>query len=301
MTAYQRNRFIAGQLREAAGLLEQQGANPYRVNAYRKAANTVEEQSQDLGLLLQSEGFQGLTALPGVGPLIGGAIIEMIETGSWLQLERLRGAHDPESVFRKVPGVGPKLAKRIIDKAHIESLEGLETASHDGRLQKIPGFGPRRIVIIRAALSEMLGRRRFRPRSEWTEPAVTVLLKVDREYREQAAAGTLPCIAPRRFNPKNEAWLPVLHIEHGYWQFTAFYSNTELAHRLGRTRDWVVIYFQADSHLEGQRTVVTETRGPLTGKRVVRGREEECEEYYNPQLFTPSAERDSAQPPGKVA
>src|SRR5262249_48247580 len=124
-------------------------------------------------------------------------------------------------------------------------------------------------AIVRGALAEMLGRRRFRIRSEWKEPPVAILLQVDREYRERATAGTLHLIAPRRFNPKNEAWLPVLHSEHGQWEFTAFYSNTELAHRLDRTHDWVVIYFQADSYLEGQRTIVTETRGRCEGKRVV--------------------------------
>ena len=49
-----------------------------------------------------------------------------------------------------------------------------------------------------------------------------------------------------------------------------------LAAELGRVRDWVVIYFERDGH-EGQCTVVTEYRGLLTGKRVVRGREDEVE------------------------
>lgn len=85
----------------------------------------------------------------------------------------------------------------------------------------------------------------------------------------------------------NEAWLPILHTERGSWQFTALYSNTALAHNLGRTRDWVVIYFHTDSYIEGQRTVVTETHGSLQGKRVVRGRETECQKYYQPELFQP--------------
>jgi hypothetical protein len=107
-----------------------------------------------------------------------------------------------------------------------------------------------------------------------------MLLDVDREYREKADAGTLPTIAPRRFNPRNEAWLPVLHAERNSWHFSVLFSNTGRAHELGHTRDWVVIYFYNDHHEEGQHTVVTETRGPLVGKRVVRGREAECREYY---------------------
>ena len=49
---------------------------------------------------------------------------------------------------------------------------------------------------------------------------------------------------------------------------------------LGRTRDWVVVYFYDDEHAEGQHTIVTEVRGALAGKRVVRGREAECRAHY---------------------
>jgi hypothetical protein len=57
-------------------------------------------------------------------------------------------------------------------------------------------------------------------------------------------------------------------------------SNTARAHQLGRVRDWVVLYFHDDDHVERQRTVVTESRGPLAGRRVVRGREAECRRHY---------------------
>lgn len=83
-------------------------------------------------------------------------------------------------------------------------------------------------------------------------------------------------IAPRRFNPTHRAWLPILHGHRDGWHFTAMFSNTELAHRLGRTDDWVVLYFHDDHGPEGQATVVTERRGRYRGLRVVRGREREC-------------------------
>ena len=107
-----------------------------------------------------------------------------------------------------------------------------------------------------------------------------LLLEVDLEYRQQAEEGKLPTIAPKRFNPDGKAWLPVLHTSRGAWHFTALYSNTARAHELGRTRDWVVIYFYDDQHAEKQHTVVTETRGALSGRRVVRGREVECAAWY---------------------
>jgi hypothetical protein len=67
-----------------------------------------------------------------------------------------------------------------------------------------------------------------------------------------------------------------MHAKRGAWHFTALFSNTARAHELGRTRDWVVIYYYDQEHVEAQCTVVTETSGPLAGLRVVRGREAEC-------------------------
>ncbi len=58
------------------------------------------------------------------------------------------------------------------------------------------------------------------------------------------------------------------------------FSNTARAHELGRTNDWVVLYFHTDHGPEAQHTVVTETYGPMAGQRVVRGREGECAVRY---------------------
>ena len=106
------------------------------------------------------------------------------------------------------------------------------------------------------------------------------MLAVDKDYREQSARGELATIAPKRFNPSGEAWLPVLHVTRDGWHFTALFSITAQAHQLGRTSDWVVIYFYDDEHTEGQHTVVSETHGPLAGRRVIRGREAECRAFY---------------------
>jgi len=183
-----------------------------------------------------------------------------------------------------VPGLGHRLAERIHEELHIDTLEALELAAHDGRLESVPGVGPRRAAAIRASLQTMLSRSRPHRTGTTTgaiaEPPVAMLLDVDREYRERAAAGELPTIAPRRFNPSGEAWLPVLHAVRDPWHFTALFSNTAQAHQLGRTRDWVVLYCYDHEHAEGQHTVVTETHGALAGLRVVRGRESECRAHY---------------------
>jgi len=277
------NAQIADMLRETAQLLEAQGANPFRVSAYRNAASEIARLPQSVRALFDEKGVAGLDALPRIGRGIAAAIAEMLITGRWSQLERLRGAVDTAQLFQSVPGIGPGLAERIHEELNIDTLEALELAAHDGRLEGVASVGPRRAAAIRATLGTMLRRSRVRrslaPASSHG-PDVTVLLDVDREYRDKAAAGKLPTIAPRRFNPEGKSWLPVLHTQRAGWHFTALFSNTAQAHRLGKVRDWVVIYFYDHEHAEGQHTVVTETRGPLAGRRVVRGREVECKAHY---------------------
>ncbi len=274
------NQLLGDRLGEAADLLEQQGANPFRVRAYRDAARTVGRLAESLDEIYERDGVEGLEALPGIGPRIAAAIAELLRTGRWSQLERLRGSLDAEQLFQSIPGVGPTLARRLHEILRVDTLEALELAAHDGRLAAVPGISRRRAAGLRAGLAQMLGRARGRLREPMEEPRVETLLEVDREYRDAAAAGRLPRIAPRRFNPTGEAWLPILHTERDHWHFTALFSNTFRAHALDRTRDWVVVYFHADARPEGQRTIVTETSGALEGRRVVRGRESECEAAY---------------------
>ena len=282
------NARCADRLREAADLLEAQGANPFRVAAYRRAATTLLELSGNVASLLEREGLEGLEALPHVGHGIAAALAEMLHTGRWMQLERLRGSADPVQLFTSVPGLGRRLAERIHDELDVDTLEALEVAAHDGRLEAVTGVGPRRAAAIRASLGSMLSRSRRRRDSAGPGataaggpvPDAATLLAVDAEYRSRAAAGTLPTIAPKRFNPSAAAWLPVLHCDRDGWHFTALFSNTAQAHRLHRTQDWVVLYFYDDAHREGQCTVVTETHGPLAGRRVLRGRESECRALY---------------------
>jgi hypothetical protein len=160
----------------------------------------------------------------------------------------------------------------------ITSLEELEQAAHDGRLRQA-GVGPKRLRGLIDALAGRLRRSRL-PEPVRGEPPVAEILAVDQAYRSQARDHRLPTIAPRRFNPEHEPWLPLYVTDRGGWQFRALYSNTALAHRLNQTHDWVVIYFD-DGVISGQRTVVTETRGELRGRRVVRGREQECRQHYH--------------------
>jgi DNA polymerase/3'-5' exonuclease PolX len=86
------NQGIAERFRQAAELLAQQGGNPYRIAAYRRAAGALEELTESAADLLDREGTPGLQALPGIGGTLAAAIREMVTTGRWAQLERLRRA-----------------------------------------------------------------------------------------------------------------------------------------------------------------------------------------------------------------
>lgn len=275
------NQDIGSRLDEIAALLAEQGANRFRVQAYRYAAESVRALSEPVSAILTRDGLPGLERIPGVGPSIARAIRDVLLHGRLAMLDRLRGDHDPVALLRSVPGIGRTLAAKLHDGLGLESLADLETAAHDGRLRDFAGIGAKRLAGIRDSLAQRLGRIRPEPAPSGRHgaPPVAELLDVDREYREAAAAGTLRKIAPRRFNPAREAWLPVLHTHRGDRHYTALFSNTAHAHALKRTRDWVVLYHDGGEG-EVQNTVITAAYGPLKGRRIVRGREDDCTSHY---------------------
>jgi len=303
------NSSIADTLERVAGLLAAQHANAYRIAAYRKAASIIREHPRALRAEFEDGGIEALEAIPGIGRGIASAIREQLATGRLGLLARLEGQVTPEDLFTLVPGVGEVLAARIHSALGIDTLEELELAAHDGRLEAVTGFGPRRVASMNASLDALLSpsvRRRARriavprdaqagERGEDEEagerrPGVDLLLDVDLEYHHRVYRGDLRKIAPRRFNPTGRAWLPILHTEREGWHFTALFSNTSTAHELEKTRDWVVVYFDRDGD-EDQVTVVTEYRGDLAGRRVVRGREAECRTYYEAAVRRATASR----------
>jgi hypothetical protein len=271
------NKTIAEKMLEYANHLEAREANVYRVRAYRQAAQTVLQLDRQVKDLLGAEGRAGLEALPGIGQHLSYTIEGLVRTGEFRTIGGDGGVMDPRRLFGSLPGVGPHLAKQLHEQLGLNTLEELEQAAHDGRLSKA-GVGPKRLRGLIDALAGRLSRYR-RQEPVRGEPGVEELLAVDEEYRSGAAESVLPTIAPRRFNPEGEPWLPVFRTRRGGWRYRAIFSNTALAHRLETTRDWVVLYFD-DGFSSGQRTVVTETRGDLRGRRVVRGRETECRELY---------------------
>jgi DNA polymerase (family X) len=293
---------IAPLLREMADLMDQQEPGGYRAMAYRRAADYLEREQPDLRTLRHEGGRDALEALPTIGRGMAAAIVEILDSGHWRHLTELRGDGDAEELFRTVPGVGAALSRQIHEVLGASSLEALEMAAHDGRLQRLSRVGSRRAAAIGAAVSQMLDRAGRRRRGTHAhavaEPPVDLLLRADARYRADAAAGRLPKIAPRRFNPAGHAWLPVLHLREDGWRITALFSNTARAHRLERTNDWVVLYCEDENHGECQYTVVTALGGgALSGQRVVRGREAEClRRHWQAAAHAPPAATSPAVP-----
>ncbi|MEZ4620892.1 MAG: helix-hairpin-helix domain-containing protein [Caldilineaceae bacterium] len=182
----------------------------------------------------------------------GAVIGEYVESGRSSLYDQLQSEASPQQTLMQVPGIGKTLATHIVQELQIETLPALEVAAHDGRLAAVDGFGERRVQAVQQSLAGMLSpaaRRRSRraddtqPTADATsapkQPTVATILDVDAEYRSRAQAGELQQIAPRRFNPENKAWLPILHTTHDGWRFTALYSNTARAHELKKpTTGW---------------------------------------------------------------
>jgi hypothetical protein len=281
------NNEIANTLDHVADLLELEGESSFRVRSYRNAAQTIRDLDTPVSTLMKQDGEHLLKDWPGIGDKLAGSIKEIATTGRLGLAERLEHETWPGQLFTEVPGIGPELARRIHDQLEISTLEDLEVVAHDGRLEQVEGIGPERAEGVRVALAGMLSqssRRRLRqaireetPKEE--RPSAGLLLEIDEEYRRKAERDQLRKIAPKRFNPEGEAWLPVLKTKRQGWSFTALFSNTALAHRSGKTHDWVVIYYEKAGEQQ-QCTIVTAERGKLAGKRVIRGRERECRERY---------------------
>jgi hypothetical protein len=279
------NQVIAGLLEEAASLLAHQGASPFRVRAYHDASEMLRQRQQPIRQTWEQQGPEGLIALPTIGRSIAHFIEHYLRTGRCALLDRLRGEETAVRLFATLPSLGAELARRIHDQLGIESLPELMAALRDGRLQKVPGIGRKRLEAIGECLTARL--RHDASSGNWAAPpsragdtvAVSELLDIDAEYRRLAGQGKLHKIAPRRDNPDAAAWLPILHTHRGDRHYTVLYSNTARAHRLNTIRDWVVI-IRDDPQSHAQWTVITAQFGKLRGWRIVRGLEEECAEYY---------------------
>ena len=151
------NAEIASLLVEMADLLELEGANRFRVRAYRNAAATLEELSRPVSELI-AEGAD-LTELPAIGEDLAETLVEIDATGTFAALEELRGK-SPATLreLLQIPGLGPKRVQALHDELGIATLDDLEAALESGAIESVSGFGAKTVQNLREAV--LIGRRK---------------------------------------------------------------------------------------------------------------------------------------------
>jgi len=142
---------IAKQFNELADLLEIDGANPFRVRAYRTAARNIASMTKQVYQLIR-EGAD-LTEIPGIGKDLAEKIHDIIKKGS-LPLLKETTTKFPKGLteLMKLAGLGPKRVKILHDQLKIKSLSDLKKAIGRGDLQKLPRFGTKLIDTIKEAI-----------------------------------------------------------------------------------------------------------------------------------------------------
>ena len=135
------NAAIAQYFDELGDLYELDGAVVHRVLAYRNAAKAVRDAPVSVAELAR----QGrVTTLPGIGKTLEEKIVTLLETGGIPSLDRLRAKFPPGLIdMTRLPGLGPKRARKLFDELQIDSLDALHAAAQAERLRGLKGFGPK--------------------------------------------------------------------------------------------------------------------------------------------------------------
>ncbi|MDR3451797.1 MAG: DNA polymerase/3'-5' exonuclease PolX [Rhodoferax sp.] len=156
------NADVAGVFEEIADLLEVQGANSFRVRAYRNAAHMLGELGTDIKSMIDRGA--DLDALPGIGPDLAGKICEVVRTGHCALLDELRTQLPPAvTELLKIPGIGAKRARALHQALGIRTLQDLHRAAEEGRLRTVQGIGPKmQQSILEATTIRLKAPRRYK-------------------------------------------------------------------------------------------------------------------------------------------
>ncbi|MDZ7664697.1 MAG: DNA polymerase/3'-5' exonuclease PolX [Desulfotignum sp.] len=148
------NTDIAAQLKRMADLLEIEGANPFRVRAYRNAARTVKGLARPVPDLIKNK--EDLTAFPGIGRDLADKIKQIVSKGTFTQLNEIQGRL-PEELPRlmEIEHLGPKRVKQLYQELGISSTEELEAAARAKKIRTIKGFGKKIEQSVLNGLEQM--------------------------------------------------------------------------------------------------------------------------------------------------
>ncbi len=143
---------IAGAFDEMGDILEFQGANMFRVRAYRNAARVIRDLTEPLAAMVDDP-ERSLTDIAGIGKDLAEKIETLVHTGELKQLNELR-TQVPESALAmlRIPGLGPKKAATLSKELGINSLDELKAACEQGRVRELKGFGEKTEQMILAGI-----------------------------------------------------------------------------------------------------------------------------------------------------
>lgn len=144
---------IARTLETLADLLEIQGANPFRIRAYRNAINTIESLSRPLAAMV--EAGEDLTELPAIGDNVAAHIAELLATGHINRLDEV-AAEIPITLAElvRLDGVGPKKAKKLFEELGVRTVDELEAQLDEGSVEELAGFGKKSVEKIRRSIED---------------------------------------------------------------------------------------------------------------------------------------------------
>jgi DNA polymerase (family X) len=183
------NREIAVLFDKMADLLEFQGANPFRVRAYRNGSRRLQDLPDSVALLVQKN--EPLTSIDGIGKDLAEKITTLVQTGALPQLDKLM-AEVPEGVLAllRIPGLGPKKAAVIHKELGIDSLAALRTACEAEQVRDLKGFGVKteQTILAGIGLAERAGERVYwATADEVIQPLVAYLRKCKKVKQIEAA------------------------------------------------------------------------------------------------------------------
>jgi len=132
-----RNQEVARIFNDIADILEIKGDNPFRIRAYRRAAQNIDGLTKDVSEISVEE----LQKIPGIGADLAGKIQEYVKTGGLRFYDDLK-KEVPSGIadLLSVPSLGPKTAKLLFDKLHIKDIDDLEKHAKEGKLRGLPGI-----------------------------------------------------------------------------------------------------------------------------------------------------------------
>ncbi len=149
------NLAIARLFNEIADLLEIKGENPFKIRAYRNAADTIAHLGTRIADLTPAERL----GIPGIGKDLAGKIAELLESGTVKYHQELLQEFPPTILdLLNLQGVGPKTAAALYHMLEVRTLDDLERAAREGRIRAIKGMGAKKEAQILKSLEE---RRRF--------------------------------------------------------------------------------------------------------------------------------------------